>query len=92
MNMPGVGRCGVVGTEKFIMCGGDVVNGRGGRNASELQVVVGDTRRRSGVDMNRAQMLEAFRVKKRKSKARHVSSRMGCWLAIVGGQYARVGS
>lgn len=63
MNMPGVGRCGVVGTEKFMMCGGDGVDGRGGLGVSELQMVVGDTRWRLGVDINRAQMLKFSRRK-----------------------------
>ena len=56
--MPGVGRCGVVGTEKFMMCGGDAVDGRDGLGESELQVVVGNTRWRLGVDINRAQNAE----------------------------------
>lgn len=35
-NMPGVGRWGVVGIEKFMLCGGYVVDGRVGLGESEL--------------------------------------------------------
>lgn len=36
MNIPGVGRCGVVGTWKFMVDVKDVVNGRDGLGESEL--------------------------------------------------------
>lgn len=72
MNMPGVGRCGVVGTEKFMICGGNAVDGRGGLGESELQVVVGDTRWRLGLDINCAQMMRCSKGKGKRATLRVV--------------------